>query len=715
MTRLLAIVCTGIVGLAACGGGGESVGDDAPMPRPAMADAPAVEVPAYEWSPFWPPPLPNDWVIGTPTSVAVDPRDHIWVLHRFRTTPEDQRENAAPPVLEFDENGAFLGAWGGPANGYDWPDTEHGIYVDHANNVWITGINPRAGNTVSDRSDDMVLKFTRAGEFLFQVGGYGVSGGNADTENPRQAADVAVYAATNEAFVADGYGNRRVWVIDADTGAFKRQWGAFGNEPVDAYPIGLARPDPRTPEDPLVTEGPGPDQWNVVHGIGVSNDGLVYVADRDNRRIQVFTVDGEYVKQAFVNRTGPAPNTAARVVFSSDAEQRLLFTNDFGNGKVWILDRESLEVVGEIGSGGTGPGQFGALHHIAIDSRNNVYTAEVGRNGRLQKFVSWRSSSTMTNPYRMVENWPTLPDGMQWGAAIGMIPDDTGGTWMMFRSEPPINYINADGEFTRSFGEGVIHTAHGFCMDGDGNLWAGDSGPFRATPESAGRGFQLHKFSPDGELLLSLGQAGVSAAGEDTFIGPTSCALAPNGNIIVADGHWPRPRSAQQDGDRLVEITTDGEFVRSVGSFGSRQGQFMGPHDLAFDSQGRLFVADRSNNRIQIFDQDLRFVDQWHHYGRPSGITILSDDTLIVGDSESGLSVGGPPAAPEGPGRPDRNPGRQVGIRIGNARDGSLQYLIPGARPEGMAADEMGNIFSGITSNCAASPSGGCLQKFVKR
>ena len=203
---------------------------------------------------------------------------------------------------------------------------------------------------------------------------------------------------------------------------------------------------------------------------------------------------------------------------------------------------------------------------------------------------------------------------------------------------------------------GMIVQAHGFCMDNDGNLWAGDSGPFGDDASTAGRGFQLHKFSQDGELLISLGQAGVSAAGEDTFIGPTSCALAPNGNIIVADGHWPRPSTAQQDGDRLVEITTDGEFVRAVGKLGLGPGEFMGPHALAFDSQGRLFVADRSNNRVQILDQDLNFVDEWRHFGRPSGITILTDDTLIVADSESGSPIPGPPAAPEGGGRSPRNP-----------------------------------------------------------
>ena len=714
MTRRLAAVLAGVVGLAACGGGGEDAGQGRPTSPAEAADAPPVEVPAYVRDPFWPRGVPDGWVLGAPTSVAVDSRDHVWVLHRPRTAPADQRENAAPPVLEFDAAGAFVQAWGGPAAGYDWPDTEHGIAVDPEDNVWITGINPRAGDAVSGRSDDMLLKFAPDGEFLLQVGGRDVSGGNADQRNPRQPADVAFHAATGEAFVADGYGNRRVWVLDAATGAARRQWGAFGNEPADVHPIGLARPAPPDADAPLETEGPGPDQWGVVHGIGVSDDGLVYVADRNNRRIQVFTTDGEFVRQAFVNREGPAAMGVARIAFSADADQRLLFANDAGNGKVWILDRQSLDVVGEIGSPGAAPGQFAGLHHVAVDSLNNVYAAEVG-NRRVQKFIAWRTASTMVNPYRMVEDWPTLRPGMEWGAVIGFIPDGAGGTWMLFRSSPPINYVNAEGEITKSFGEGIIDTAHGFCMDGDGAIWAGDSGPFRVDPSSAGRGFQLHKFSPDGELLMSLGRAGVSAAGEDTFIGPTACALAPNGNLIVADGHWPRPSTAQQDGDRLVEITTDGEFVRSVGRFGSNQGEFMGPHALAFDSEGRLFVADRSNNRIQILDQDLKFVDEWRHFGRPSGLTILADDTMIVGDSESGFAVGGPPAAPEGPGRPRRNPGWQPGIRIGSARDGSLRQFIPGPTPEGMAADERGNIFAGLTSGCGLSPSGGCLQKWVKQ
>ena len=322
--------------------------------------------------------------------------------------------------------------------------------------------------------------------------------------------------------------------------------------------------------------------------------------------------------------------------------------------------------------------------------------------------------SAMTNPYRMLENWPHFGE-IKSGAAIGIIPDGKGGTWLHHRSEPPIIHFDASGNLLRSFGDKMFVQAHGFCQDRDGNFWAGDSGPFADNPSTVGRGFQMFKFSPDGKVLLTLGKAGVSKAGPDTFIGPTACAIAPNGDVIVADGHWPRPTTGQQDGDRLIRFTKDGKFVADYGKMGSKPGEFMGPHALAFDSQGRLFVADRSNNRVQVFDKDLRFVDEWRHFGRPSGVAILKDDTLIVADSESNRPIGGPPAAPEGGGNAVRNPGWRNGIRLGSARDGSLKYFIPGTRPEGMAADELGNVYGGLTGGCETSPSGGCLQKFVKK
>jgi sugar lactone lactonase YvrE len=315
--------------------------------------------------------------------------------------------------------------------------------------------------------------------------------------------------------------------------------------------------------------------------------------------------------------------------------------------------------------------------------------------------------SAMNNPYRMIENWPRLAPNMKWGAAIGIIPDGKGGAWMHFRGEPPIVHFDAAGNMVKSFGEGLIVQAHGFCMDRDGNLWAGDN-PFGDNPAEKGKGFQFFKFSPDGKLLLTLGKAGVAKASEDTFVGPNACTIAPNGDIVIADGHVPRPSHAQQDGDRIVRFTKDGKFVGTWGKQGSGPGEFWGPHALAYDSQGRLFVADRSNNRVQILDKDMKYVDEWRHFGRPSGIAILKDDTLIVSDSES--NRGKDPKTGT-----VRNPGWQSGIRIGSAKDGSLKYFIANTKPEGLAADESGNIFGGLTIECEFSKSGGCLQKWVKK
>ena len=325
-------------------------------------------------------------------------------------------------------------------------------------------------------------------------------------------------------------------------------------------------------------------------------------------------------------------------------------------------------------------------------------------------------STSANDSYRKVDNWPQLPANVELRSVIGILPDGQGNLWMLHRSEPPIIKLDSEGRLVQGFGHGMFVHAHGFCMDADGNLWAGDSGaPFPETTGMEGRGLQFFKFSQDGTLLMTLGKAGVSKMGPDTFVAPTDCVVAPNGDIIIADGHWPRPTTAQQDGDRLVRIRPDGRFIEAVGRFGAGPGEFMGPHALAFDSDGRLFVADRSNNRVQILDENLRFVDEWRHFGRPSGVTILDDDTLIVSDSESGAMIPGPPDAPEGGGRVPRNPGWQVGIRIGSATDGSLRFFIPGTRPEGLAGDEAGNIFAGLTGGCDASPSGGCLQKWVKR
>src|SRR5262245_39714227 len=322
----------------------------------------------------------------------------------------------------------------------------------------------------------------------------------------------------------------------------------------------------------------------------------------------------------------------------------------------------------------------------------------------------------MGNPYRMIENWPALNPGMKWGPAINFLPDQKGGTWALLRTEPPIVYFDPSGKIARSFGNNMFVSGHGMCRDRDGNIWAGDSGPFGDVAGAAGKGFVVYKFSPEGKLLLTLGKLGVSQAGPDTFVASTYGAILPNGDVICGDGHWPRPSTAQQDGDRLVRYTTSGKFVAAYGKLGRGAGEFMGPHALAVDSRGRLFVADRSNNRIQIFDKDMNYLDSWKQFGRPSGITILKDDTMIVADSESGIRLARPAASFEGgPGPQFRNVGWKQGIRIGSARDGSLHQFIEGTNPEGMAADDAGNIFAGLTGGCGTSKSGGCVQKWVKK
>lgn len=342
----------------------------------------ASQVPIFAVDPAWPT-IPNHWVLGDVSSVAVDSQNHIWVLHRPRTVRPAQKSLAAPPVLVFDASGKFIKGWGGPGEGYEWPVTEHGVYVDYKGNVWIGG---------NDKKDNQILKFTGDGKFIMQIGHSEQSKGNSDTQNLNRPADTFVYKKTNELFVADGYGNSRVIVFDADTGAFKRMWGAFGKPPTDAAPNGSG-------SEKAVEPSEGPPRFNIVHAARVSNDGIVYVADRANKRVQLFTLAGKFLKQVAIGASCEAPQcgngqTAASVAFSSDPQQRFLFVADRSEGRILVLNRKTLETLYSFGKPGYQPGEFNILHHMTSDSQGNLYTTEVNDNfaageccRRVQKFV----------------------------------------------------------------------------------------------------------------------------------------------------------------------------------------------------------------------------------------------------------------------------------------------------------------------------------------
>jgi len=354
--------------------------------------AQARQAPTFQVDPTWPA-LPNNWVFGTVTSVTVGKDDHVWIIHRPRTVAEPKRAQAAPPVLEYDAAGKFVKAWGGDGQGYDWPAAEHGISVDYKGNLWVTGSSP-SGGSPDGPVDNMILKFSRDGKFLMQIGGRNQPGGNKDTKNLERAADIDVYQKTNEAFVADGYGNRRVIVFDADSGAFKRMWGAFGKPPDNDPPAAINRgargaapaaPGGAAPPAPPATGEGSPQFANPVHAVKVSNDSLVYVADRTNRRIQVFDLNGKYINQVFINRSEGV--SAAGLSFSPDTQQTYLYVADYGNSHLAVVNRKTLEVLYQFGKRGPAPGDFQGLHTLAADSKGNLYTAEVAPGNRAQKFV----------------------------------------------------------------------------------------------------------------------------------------------------------------------------------------------------------------------------------------------------------------------------------------------------------------------------------------
>jgi DNA-binding beta-propeller fold protein YncE len=387
-----------------------------------VAQADRDDRPRFSVDPFWPKPLPNQWQIGQVPGIAVDKDDNVWIVQRPRTLTSDERGASnfepgtppaldgaprpqgsisdcclpAPSVMQFDRKGNLLRAWGGPvdpgkcveAEGCFWPNTEHGIYVDHEMNVWLGG---QAGGAV--------LKFTADGQFLLQIGrrqppvrnSNDTNGGINGTPLLAQPADIEGDPDEDEIYIADGYTNLRVIVVDPRTGMYKRHWGAYGQNPVNDAAFGAY----------VKNQPPAPHFRNPVHAIRVTNDGLVYVADRVNNRIQVFDkkkVGKEcqnptgasgvcgFVREIFIARDTLGPGSTWDIDVSPDKHQKFLYNADGSNNYVWTLIRKTGDILGTFGRNGRSAGQFHWVHNMAADSKGNLYTAEVDTGKRIQKF-----------------------------------------------------------------------------------------------------------------------------------------------------------------------------------------------------------------------------------------------------------------------------------------------------------------------------------------
>ena len=336
------------------------------------------QAPMFEVDPFWPKPLPNHWILGSTIGLAVDSRDHVYIIHRRNSFNERTEIGAAtdpvkadccipaPNVLEFDAEGNIVNSWGGPAEKYDWPASNHGVSIDYKDNIWIGG---------NARSDSHILKFTRDGTFLAQYGSPGAEIDSHSRESFGSVAEIAFDTYANEAYVADGYRNKRVAVLDMDSGELKRYWGAYGNVPDDTN-LG-----PFTPG-----EEPAQQFRNPVHCAEPSTDGYIYVCDRVNNRLQVFHPDGTFVQELFVKPDSLGDGSVWDISFSSDPEQQFIYLADGTNRKIFIIERESMEILTNFGDGGRNPGQFFAVHNIATDSQGNIYTTETYEGKRVQKF-----------------------------------------------------------------------------------------------------------------------------------------------------------------------------------------------------------------------------------------------------------------------------------------------------------------------------------------
>ena len=373
----------------------------------AVAQQGSTEAPRFEVDPYWPKPLPNHWILGQTIGVFVDEQDVIWIVHRSSATLAETEKGldlknaeccaGAPPILAYDAAGNLVRHWGGPGAGYQWPSSNHGIFVDYTGAVWIGGNGP---------GDSHIMKFTKDGKFLAQYGkadvhkgpanaeGLSTFGGDSnDQNNFGRVAKIFVDPRANEAYIADGYLNKRVAVLDAASGKMKRYWGAYGNKPDDRN-AGPYNPD-----------APAPQQFrNPVHCADLSHDGLLYVCDRVNDRLQVFKPDGTFVKEMFIAKRTLSAGSVWDIAFSRDPQQRYIYMADGMNNRVYVIRRDTLEVLTSFGDGGRQAGEFYGVHSIATDSKGNLYTTETWEGKRIQKFV-YKGIGRVRTPHQGVV-WP---------------------------------------------------------------------------------------------------------------------------------------------------------------------------------------------------------------------------------------------------------------------------------------------------------------------
>ena len=386
-----------------------------------------MQVPRFEVDPFWPKNMSQKWVFGQTIGLGIDEKDNVWIIHRGNDPgnldgtefahppvgaapagagagaakggyykPGNQVSECcdpAPPVVAFDQGGNVVYSWGGPEVHPDWPESNHGIIVDNKGIVWIGG---------NGGPDSHIMRFTREGKFVGMFGKKGarmVDGKpvrNADDlESFGRVAKIFLDPKANEAYVADGYFNKRVAVIDMESGKVKRYWGGFGEKPDNADP---GRYNPK--------EGPSRQFRTPVHCAELSNDGFVYVCDRPNDRIQVFTKEGKFVKEKQFFPETLSDGSVWDIAFSRDPKQQFIYMADGANEHVYIVDRQSLEIVSQFGEGGRQPGQFRGVHSIAVDSKGNIYTTETYTGKRLQRFIF----KGMGAPQKGVP-WPTTSAG----------------------------------------------------------------------------------------------------------------------------------------------------------------------------------------------------------------------------------------------------------------------------------------------------------------